>query len=231
MNDTEAPAEETGAEETGAARARPLTWPWLAAPAVAVAVVLALVVRTQTSDGGDSAASTPTADSADAGFARDMAVHHQQAVEMSYIVRDRTTNEDVRRLAYDVAQTQANQRGMLQGWLDLWGLPKTSPAGYMAWMKGGGHMDHEPKDGSLMPGMATNTELDQLRGLAGKPAETAYLQLMYDHHMAGVDMARACVRQCEVGTEKELAQGMVQGQQSEMELMTDMLNERGSAPR
>ncbi|MHC5908965.1 DUF305 domain-containing protein, partial [Streptomyces sp. S6] len=36
----------------------------------------------------------------DAGFARDMAVHHQQAVEMSYIVRDRTDDEEVRRLAY-----------------------------------------------------------------------------------------------------------------------------------
>ncbi len=92
-------------------------------------------------------------------------------------------------------------------------------------------MGHEPKDGSLMPGMATNSELDRLRQLEGKQAEVLYLQLMYDHHMAGVDMARACVKQCDVGTEKRLAEGMVQGQQSEMGLMTSMLKERGSAPR
>ncbi len=63
-----------------------------------------------------------------------MAVHHQQAVEMSYVVRDRTDDEEVRRLAYDIAQTQANQRGMLLGWLDLWELPKVSADPPMTWM-------------------------------------------------------------------------------------------------
>ncbi|MEU8744890.1 DUF305 domain-containing protein [Streptomyces sp. BPPL-273] len=178
-----------------------------------------------------SAVPTPSANSADAGFARDMTVHHQQAVEMSYIVRDQTDNEEIRRLAYDIAQTQANQRGMLLGWLDLWGLPKSSPDGYMSWMKGGRHVGHEAKAGSLMPGMATNTELARLRGLKGNQAEVFYLQQMYDHHMSGVDMASACVKQCEVETEKKLADSMVQGQQSEMELMTDMLRKRGSEPR
>ncbi|MEV7069112.1 DUF305 domain-containing protein [Streptomyces collinus] len=181
--------------------------------------------------GGDDSSDVPTAASADAGFARDMAVHHQQAVELSYIVRDRTDDEDVRRLAYDIAQTQANQRGMLLGWLDLWSLPKTSADGYMAWMKGDGHMGHETKNGSLMPGMATTTEIGQLSKASGKEAEILYLQLLTDHHMGGVTMARACAEQCEVPQERQLAQGMVQGQQSEMELMADMLKERGSAPR
>ncbi len=149
---------------------------------------------------------------------------------MAYIVRDRTTDEDVRRLAYDIAQTQANQRGMLLGWLDLWNLPVTSPDGYMTWMQGG-HMDHRIKDGSLMPGMATNTELGQLGKLNGKQAEILYLQLMYDHHMGGIDMARACARQCTVPQERKLAQGMVDAQQSEMKVMADLLRERGSAPR
>ncbi|CAM5263980.1 hypothetical protein SHIRM173S_03126 [Streptomyces hirsutus] len=54
---------------------------------------------------------------------------------------------------------------------------------------------------------------------------------MIDHHLSGVDMARACASQCEVDTEQKLAQSMVEGQQSEVELMTDLLKERGSAPR
>lgn len=70
----------------------------------------------------------PAVDSADAGFAQDMAVHHEQAVEMSFVVRDGTHDQDVRRLAYDIAHTQSNQRGMLLGWLDLWGLPKIAAA-------------------------------------------------------------------------------------------------------
>lgn len=198
--------------------------------AVAVAGVLVAagaITYAVAEDGGSS--ETPAADSADAGFARDMAVHHQQAVEMSYIVRDRTDDEDVRRLAYDVAQTQANQRGMLLGWLDLWGLPKVSADPPMTWM-GMGDMA-SGKDGALMPGMATNSEMKKLDSLQGKQAEVFYLQLMTDHHKGGIHMAEACVDKCSVGVEKQLAQGMVEGQQSEIDLMAGMLKERGAKPR
>lgn len=239
---------------------------WVAGSAVALAVLFAgaATVASARDDGADhhatvSAPRTPAADSADAGFAQDMAVHHQQAVEMSFIVRDRTRDEDVRRLAYDIANTQANQRGMLLGWLDLWELPKVA-AGQepMAWMAGGaggagaspgeheghdmgdmdgmegmsGHGDgYQAHDGSLMPGMATRTELGRLREASGKQAEILYLQLMTDHHKGGIDMARGCAGLCTVKVEKRLAQGMVEAQQSELDPMAGMLAERGSAPR
>ncbi|TWG02690.1 uncharacterized protein (DUF305 family) [Streptomyces brevispora] len=232
---------------------------WVAGSAVALAVLFAgaATVASARDDGAEhhaaaTAPRTPAADSADAGFARDMAVHHQQAVEMSFIVRDRTKDEDVRRLAYDIANTQANQRGMLLGWLDLWELPKVA-AGQepMAWMDGqhGDHDGHDmgdmggmdgmsgsgggyqARDGSLMPGMATRTELDRLRKASGKQAEILYLQLMTDHHKGGVDMARGCVNLCTVKAEKRLAQGMVAAQQSELDAMAEMLAQRGAAPR
>ena len=49
--------------------------------------------------------------SPEAGFARDMIVHHAQAVEMAEIVRDRTENEEIRILATDIALTQQAQMG------------------------------------------------------------------------------------------------------------------------
>ena len=203
----------------------------LIAGAAATALVAAGAITYAVAEdgGGSSNSAAPTADSADAGFARDMAVHHQQAVEMSYIVRDRTKNVEVRRLAYDIAQTQANQRGMLLGWLDLWGLPKVSADPPMTWM-GMGDMA-SGKDGALMPGMATNTELKKLNSLSGKPAEVLFLQLMTDHHKGGIHMAEGCVEKCRVGVEKRLAQGMVDAQQSEIQLMADMLKERGAKAR
>ncbi|MGW2520967.1 DUF305 domain-containing protein [Streptomyces sp. NPDC001617] len=202
---------------------------WVAGAAAAALVAAGAVTYAVAEDDGGSGTKTPTADSADAGFARDMAVHHQQAVEMSYIVRDRTKNEEVRRLAYDIAQTQANQRGMLLGWLDLWGLPKVSADPPMTWM-GMGDMA-SGKDGALMPGMATNTELKKLGTLSGKQAEVLYLQLMTDHHKGGIHMAEGCVAKCTVGVEKRLAQGMVDAQQSEIQLMAGMLKERGAKAR
>ncbi|MGW1303283.1 DUF305 domain-containing protein [Streptomyces sp. NPDC002514] len=201
---------------------------WVAGTAAAALVAAGAITYAVAEDGG-SATAVPAAESADAGFARDMAVHHQQAVEMSYIVRDRTDDEEVRRLAYDIAQTQANQRGMLLGWLDLWGLPKVSAKPPMTWM---GMGDMPPgQDGALMPGMATNTDLKKLGTLSGKRAEIFYLQLMTDHHKGGVHMAEGCVARCTVGAEKRLAEGMVASQQSEIELMAGMLKDRGAAPR
>ncbi|MGV9844875.1 DUF305 domain-containing protein [Streptomyces fungicidicus] len=203
-------------------------WGLVTGAAVTALVATGAITYAVAGDEGASDA-VPTADSADAGFARDMAVHHQQAVEMSYVVRDRTDDEEVRRLAYDIAQTQANQRGMLLGWLDMWELPKVSSDPPMTWMGMGDAA--AGKDGALMPGMATNTEMKRLGELDGKRAEVFYLQLMTDHHKGGVHMAQACVRACEVGVEKRLARGMVEGQESEIELMAGMLEERGAAAR
>lgn len=212
---------------------------WAAVTAVVLALLFAgaATVASAGREGGQEAPRTPSAASPDAGFARDMALHHQQAVEMSFLVRDSTKDEDVRRLAYDIANTQANQRGMLMGWLDLWGLPKVeSDQEPMAWMPmdmqmSPGHAMHRVHDGSLMPGMATNTELEQLRKARGKQAEVLYLQLMTDHHKGGVMMARGCVDLCAAGTERDLAEGMVTAQESEIRLMADLLKERGAKPR
>ncbi|MFM9367522.1 DUF305 domain-containing protein [Streptomyces sp. Da 82-17] len=191
-----------------------------------------------------TSASVPGADSADAGFARDMAVHHQQAVEMSFVVRDRTDDEEVRRLAYDIANTQANQRGMMLGWLDMWGLPKVSSGAPMAWMgtaEGGhgsesGHSGHSGhgsgsgKGGPLMPGMATKADLARLEKASGERAEVLFLQLMTAHHKGGVHMAEGCVDRCRPGVQRDLAQGMVTAQESELSLMADLLKARGAKP-
>ncbi|WP_323181770.1 DUF305 domain-containing protein [Streptomyces sp. NBC_01408] len=212
---------------------------WAAGAAVLLALLFATAATVSAASGGggaDAPSRTPGLHSPDAGFARDMAVHHQQAVEMSFVVRDRTQDEAVRSLAYDIANTQANQRGMLLGWLDLWGLPKVV-AGEppMSWMgTGGEHSGHGAQDtapGALMPGMATKEELTQLGAAGGRDAEVLYLQLMTDHHEGGVAMAEGCARQCETPAERALAQGMVEAQQSELTLMADMLRQRGAAPR
>ncbi|MBI0382600.1 DUF305 domain-containing protein, partial [Streptomyces albiflaviniger] len=181
----------------GRASRQPLVAGIAAALALLTLVAVAVLWLTSDRSEGSTDTGTPKDTSAEAGFARDMSVHHQQAVEMSFIVRDRTSDDEVRRLAFDIASTQATQAGMLQGWLDMWGLDKTSEDPPMTWMK---HMssddmegmDHgsmkgmgstyKPHDGSLMPGMATNSQLDELRKAKGKAAEVLYLKLMTAHH-------------------------------------------------
>lgn len=168
----------------------------------------------------------PGSDSADAGFARDMAVHHQQAVEMSFLVRDSTTDEDVRRLAFDVITTQSNQRGMMLGWLDMWDAPKIGADRPMRRMED--HVNSE--EGVPMPGMAPREQLDRLRVAKGRAAEVLYLQLMIPHHQGGLVMAKAAVKQARNRQVLALAESVVRAQQSEIRLMRDMLTRRG-APR
>ncbi|MFJ6142125.1 DUF305 domain-containing protein [Streptomyces anulatus] len=196
---------------------------------LALGLVALMVVRPSAASpsGASSARSAPAEDSVDAGFARDMSIHHQQAVEMSFIVRDRTDDEDVRRLAYDIINTQANQRGMMLGWLELWGLPKSAAGPPMEWM---GHTLTPTDDGSLMPGMATDAELAALTAAKGEKAEVLFLRLMTVHHRAGADMAQAAAGAAKTAAIRDLAAGMVLGQQSEMGLMADMLKARGAKP-
>ncbi|MFF8982259.1 DUF305 domain-containing protein [Streptomyces globisporus] len=195
---------------------------------VALGLVALMVVRpSAASPSGASSQSAPAEDSVDAGFARDMAIHHQQAVEMSFIVRDRTDDEDVRRLAYDIINTQANQRGMMLGWLEMWGLPKSAAGPPMKWM---GHTFTPADDGSLMPGMATDAELAALTAAKDERAEILFLRLMTVHHRAGADMAQAAAGAARTDAIRNLAEGMVRGQQSEIGLMADMLKDRGAKP-
>ncbi|MEV4089964.1 DUF305 domain-containing protein, partial [Nonomuraea fuscirosea] len=82
---------------------------------------------------------TPGDASPEAGFARDMATHHAQAVDMAFIVRDKGPAREIRSLAFDIINTQANQRGMFQGWLQQWQLTQATDQRPMAWMSGHGH--------------------------------------------------------------------------------------------
>lgn len=168
---------------------------------------------------GLNQSSGPGEDSADVGFARDMMIHHAQAVNMATLIRERTDDVDLRQLALDIMLTQQAQIGQMQGWLTAWGYPiaRTEPA--MAWMG-------MPVSG-LMPGMATPEQLNQLRSLEGRDAEALFLELMIHHHRSGVDMAEAAVNRASRPEVRALAQAMVEGQLSEIDFMQTLLELRG----
>ena len=190
-------------------------WRVLAVAAVVVAVGLGAWAVLRSNE--DLPADTSVA----AGFARDMSVHHAQAVEMAEKIRDRSGDPALRLLARDIALTQQSQIGRMRGWLDVWGLPATGTGARMAWMG-------ESVEG-LMPGMVSREELQALGTAAVPAAEVSFLRLMVAHHRGGVAMAQA-VRGRHVPDEvKRLAQGIVESQQSEIEILQQLLRDRGQA--
>jgi len=177
----------------------------------------------------------PATTSAEAGFARDMQVHHLQAVEMSMMIRDLTDDPDVRLLAYDIATSQANQAGQMFGWLSEWGLSQASSEPSMTWMTrpplgADGHLDHSAdpahEPGAPMPGLATQEQLVALSQLSGVEAEIEFLRLMIAHHEGGVLMAEAVLERTDRRSVVDLASSIVTAQASEIELMESMLAER-----
>ena len=163
---------------------------------------------------------TPGSTSAEAGFARDMQVHHLQGVDMAMIVRDRTEDPDLRRMAYDMATTQGHQAGQLYGWLAAWGLRQLGQPP-MTWMgHAGGGM------GALMPGVATPAQLAELSAASGVEAERVFLRLMIAHHRGALEMSEAVLERSEHPVVRAFARAVLLSQRSETDLMTTMLQER-----
>src|SRR6476661_3150805 len=175
---------------------------------------------------GRDDAATPGA--VDVGFSRDMAAHHPQGVEMANLATGHSEDPAVRGLAFDIATTQTNQVGRMQGWLALWGY---SPTGgdVMAWMghdMAGMHMS----PGTLMPGMATEEELANLRSLQGTAFDVEFLRLMIRHHQGGLEMAQYATAHGETDVVRTLAKSIAESQTAETDLMTGMLADRGGTP-
>lgn len=202
------------AEQVG----RPKLWP------LAVAVVAALVLGAAVGVLVFAPEREPSDLSAEAGFARDMSVHHGQAIELAFIVYEATDDPQIRRLAYDLINTQRAQVGMFSGWLQQWQLPQTSVRAPMMWAD---HAHAEPVESYAdMPGMASDDQVAELRTLRGTAAEVKFLELMIEHHRGGVEMAQAVVPLTDRAEVQQLAQTIIDGQQSEIAAMQELLAQR-----
>jgi uncharacterized protein (DUF305 family) len=179
----------------------------------------------------------PSASSVDAGFSWDMSRHHLQGVQMADLVATHSSDPVIRSLGFDIAHTQLNQVGRMQGWLSLWDLPVTDPNAPMAWMGGmpGHGMPGMPgmadaAQGALMPGMATEAELDHLASLSGTAFDVEFLRLMIRHHEGGLGMAQYGAAHAQLAPVRQLAQSIAQTQTAEVQTMLQLLTARGGTP-
>ncbi|MBB5872012.1 uncharacterized protein (DUF305 family) [Allocatelliglobosispora scoriae] len=169
--------------------------------------------------------STPSDSSPEAGFARDMSTHHAQAVEMGMIAAKHATNPDVRTLGEDIALTQQGQVGMMAAWLREWGLLPTGEQPPMSWMPEG---TSAMKDG-LMPGMASQAEMDKLRAATGRDVDVLFLKMIQKHHLGGIHMVEGIQSRSTDPEVTWLAGTMKAGQQREITVIQQLLKDVGAA--
>ncbi|HEY8474671.1 MAG TPA: DUF305 domain-containing protein [Natronosporangium sp.] len=169
----------------------------------------------------------PGDDSPEAGFARDMITHHDQAVTMGMIAYVRATDPAVRQLGYDIAMTQQGQIGMMHQWLLDWGLDPTGSQPRMAWMAD--ELDQAMiQQAGLMPGMATEEEMARLREEAeGVEVDLLFLDLMTTHHLGGLHMVDAVLERSDHPQVTALAEIMRAGQEKELQELTALKDRLG----
>ena len=206
--------------------------PWWAVLLVALAIAgIAFAIGRFSTFGAAQGVATPGNTSPEAGFARDMQIHHAQAVQLSMDIYRTTQNEDVRVLAYDIATGQSAQRGEFYDWLVKWNLPQRGDQPIMAWMaatdNAHGHAStgaDAPTEAELLQqmGMATDAEIAAMQAETGTTADCTFLSLMIRHHQGAIPMAQALI---DLGSDPralQVAQGIIATQSAEIDLMTSL---------
>ena len=202
---------------------------------VIVAVALVLIAALAFAVGrfsmfGAQGPITPGTESPEAGFSRDMQVHHAQAIQMAMEIYRKTEDEELRVLSYDIATGQAGQRGEMYDWLVQWGLPQ-SGGPMMQWMDAspehahGGGTAAEPMtddEAHAAMGMASADEIAALKAATGQEADCLFLALMIRHHQGAIPMADALI---DLGTDPralQVAESISAGQAFEIDAMRAM---------
>jgi uncharacterized protein (DUF305 family) len=177
------------------------------------ALLTAVMAAAVVSSCGESSP-TPDAQStkhnaADVTFAQSMIPHHQQAVDMSAMVRSNTTNRDLIVFAKRISVDQQAQIDTLRELLAQWG-EQLAP-------------DHMGHGAMAVDGMVDAATMDKLQTMTGTPFDVLWLKSMIRHHEGAVAMAMPEIAHGENPKAVKMAKIIVDWQQLEIGRMHAML--------
>ena len=113
---------------------------------------------------------------ADVAFVQGMVPHHQQALEMTAMVDQRSDSRQIALLAERIEVSQADEISQMESWLTERGEELAGDHSHH-----GGHAE-------LMPGMLNRPELGMLRAADGRRFDRLFLNYMIRHHEGAVIM-------------------------------------------
>jgi uncharacterized protein (DUF305 family) len=111
---------------------------------------------------------------ADTAFVQGMIRHHEQALAMTELVSDRTTNEDLHRFAERIEISQLDEIAQMEQWLHDRRVLESD------------HDDH-----ALMPGMLTEIQFGELDAASGDEFDRLFLEYMIQHHEGALTMVKS----------------------------------------
>jgi uncharacterized protein (DUF305 family) len=187
--------------------------------AVAAAIAFAGCSADDSTSGIGHDSSSPTASSSattvgefnevDVMFAQIMIPHHEQAVDMSDMVLSKSNiNPEVTALAKQIKAAQQAEIDMMNAWLEAWGRIK---------MPEGSH--HSSSDGTM-----TEEQMQELDEANSADGQRLFLEGMIRHHQGAIKMAQAEIAAGKNPNAITLANNIAEGQQAEVDTMTELLN-------
>jgi uncharacterized protein (DUF305 family) len=179
--------------------------------ALASAVVVSSCSKTEDHSAHAASTATSTAQVAvhnadDVMFAQMMIPHHEQAVELSAMVSERSTNPAVVKLAATISGEQQPEITAMKALLVQWEVQPEAD-------------DH----GMAMQGMVDDATMAKLQSLKGAEFDTLWLQSMISHHQGAIDMANTEIAKGKSPDMTSMAKNIVTAQQAEIDQMKQML--------
>jgi uncharacterized protein (DUF305 family) len=175
--------------------------------------VIAVLVGLLTAGCADEPDVAPRAafNDTDVMFLQMMLAYQGQSLKLVPLAKAKASRDDVRTLAAAIEVTQADEAGMMVGWLQAWKQPITA-ASDPAVHEGHGGMHDLDVD-----------ELGALQSLTGPDFDKAFLNLLIGHQHNAVEVARMELSSGADQQVKEFAQRVDRSRGAEIQQMLTMV--------
>lgn len=148
---------------------------------------------------------------ADVAFVQGMVPHHEQAIQMSELVIANGDDPTVIALAEQINAAQGPEIDQMKTWLDDWDIDPAGSDGM------------DGMDGAN--GMMSDDEMDMMSEAMGADLDRMFLETMIRHHQGAIRMAEVELEEGSNADVLALAQGIIDGQQAEIDQMQSMLED------
>ncbi|MCH8497933.1 MAG: DUF305 domain-containing protein [Marinobacter sp.] len=152
---------------------------------------------------------------ADYDFVRGMIPHHQGAIDMAEVLKDKGSNPGLQTLADEIIAAQRAEIAQMQAWLDAYGAAK--PGDYA-------------KEIIAAYNRINDRMMQDMHGHATGDVDRDFVAGMIPHHVAAIDMAYVLLAYTTDPALRELAFAVIREQEREVAMMQSWL-EQHAAPR
>jgi uncharacterized protein (DUF305 family) len=169
-----------------------------------------------TGTGGAASPSGAAASAFDRAFIDMMVPHHESAVAMAEVARQRAEHPEIRQLADEIIAAQRKEIDQLRAWRKQWFGSDQTPAMDAMPLVPGMDMEGHGMGGGTMT-MDMTRDVEELR--TADPFDRAFIDAMIEHHTSAVDAGRIALRDSSKPEIRSLAEEIIKAQEREIELL------------